>query len=61
MKPGEHWKDRPEFVARVFRLKLRKLREDLKKNGLFGRAVADTHVVEYQKRGLPQLLQQKKN
>ena len=45
--------DRPDIVARVFRLKLKELCEELYKDGIFGVAVAHLHVVEFQKRGLP--------
>jgi len=45
--------DRPDIVARVFRLKLKAIEADLYKNGVFGRSVAHLRVVEFQKRGLP--------
>ena len=51
--PNQRAADRPDLVARVFNLKLRALLEDLTKTGVFGRAVAWTYVVEFQKRGLP--------
>jgi hypothetical protein len=37
----------------VFKLKLDAVKQDLVQNGVFGRVVADIHVVEWQKRGLP--------
>ena len=43
--------DRPDIVASVFKQQLDQLKEDLKK--MFGAKLADIHVVEYQKRGLP--------
>jgi hypothetical protein len=49
---GTH-QDRPDTVARVFRLKLKAIEEDLYKNGVFGKSVAHLRVVEFQKRGLP--------
>ena len=43
--------DRPDIVAAVFKLHLDQLKNDLKK--MFGKKLADIHVIEYQKRGLP--------
>ncbi|CAN1831050.1 ATP-dependent DNA helicase PIF1 [Linum perenne] len=45
--------DKPMLVARVFKMRLSLLREDLKKKQYFGRYVAGMHTVEFQKRGLP--------
>ncbi|XP_077237222.1 uncharacterized protein LOC143878892 [Tasmannia lanceolata] len=44
---------RPNIVARVFNIKKKQLINDLRKKNHFGRVVADIHVVEFQKRGLP--------
>lgn len=52
--PGQQPTDRPDLVARVFRLKVRELLTDLK-NGLFGPYAAHVYTIEYQKRGLPHL------
>jgi hypothetical protein len=52
LKPGETANDRPDLVARVFKMKLDALMKDLKK-GLLGRVQAHVHVIEFQKRGLP--------
>jgi len=51
--PGQTAQDRPELVARVFKLKLNALLHDLTKNNVFGRTVAFIYVIEFQKRGLP--------
>jgi hypothetical protein len=51
--PGQAPHDRPDIIARVFRLKLDQLIKDLKTNHLFGVPVAHVHVIEFQKRGLP--------
>ena len=51
--PGQHSTDRPDLVSRVFKLKLEALLDDLYKNGVLGKTVAYTHVIEYQMRGLP--------
>ena len=53
LNPGQSVSDRPDIVARVFRIKLNALIEDLKKGRIFGKATAVVHVVEFQKRGLP--------
>ena len=51
--PGQTAQDRPELVARVFKLKLNALLYDLTKNMVLGRTVAFIYVIEFQKRGLP--------
>jgi hypothetical protein len=51
--PGQTPADRPDIVARVFKEKLNKFMEGIKKKKIFGRTVAVLHVVEFQKRGLP--------
>ncbi len=50
---GQSAKDRPDLTARVFKLKLREYIRDIRKRGIYGRAVADVYVIEFQKRGLP--------
>ncbi|KAK1347231.1 hypothetical protein POM88_055054 [Heracleum sosnowskyi] len=45
--------DNPDIVARVFRLKLDQLLDDINKNSYFGVCVGVMYVVEFQKRGLP--------
>ena len=44
---------RPELVARVFKLKLNELLQDLLRDHVLGRVLAWSYVVEFQKRGLP--------
>ncbi|PAV65868.1 hypothetical protein WR25_06991 [Diploscapter pachys] len=53
LQPGNTVLDEPDLVSRVFNLKLKELLEDLKKNDYFGKVIAYTYVVEFQKRGLP--------
>ncbi|XP_054706695.1 uncharacterized protein LOC129216505 [Uloborus diversus] len=53
--PGQKPHDRPDLVARVFDMKKKALLQDLQKDGIFGRIVADIHVIEFQKRGLPHM------
>jgi Helitron helicase-like domain at N-terminus len=54
LKPNEVANDRPDLVARVFRLKLKSLLDDLEgQSPVFGSVRAMVHVVEWQKRGLP--------
>lgn len=45
--------DRPDIVCRVFNEKLKQIKEDIIKNKIFGRVIANIHVIEFQKRGLP--------
>ena len=45
--------DRVDIVARVFKLKLDALMNDVIENSFFGKTVAHMYVVEFQKRGLP--------
>ena len=51
--PGQDPQDRPDIVARVFRLKVQKLLEMLKSEMVFGKAQAWLYSIEWQKRGLP--------
>ena len=51
--PGQDAQDRPDLVARVFKLKLTELLKDLYKSHVFGYVLGHVHVVEFQKRGLP--------
>ena len=51
--PGQTSYDRPDIVARVFRLKKDELINDIYKHHIFGRVVAYVYVIEFQKRGLP--------
>ncbi len=53
LKPDEITNDRPDLVTRVFVGKLQHLQNELLKNGIFGEVVANIHVIEWQKRGLP--------
>jgi hypothetical protein len=46
-------RDRPDLVARVFKMKHDDLMRDLKTNKVLGEYVAHVSVIEYQKRGLP--------
>jgi hypothetical protein len=46
--------DRPDIVARVFEEKKKALLKEIK-DGLFGKAVAMVHTIEFQKRGLPHM------
>ena len=45
--------NRPDLVARVFQLKLRKLLRDLTERHVMGVINAHIYVIEFQKRGLP--------
>lgn len=50
---GQKPHDRPDIVARVFKMKLTELLKDLCKRNVLGKVVAHLYVVEFQKRGLP--------
>ncbi|CAN1310077.1 hypothetical protein LINPERPRIM_LOCUS27942, partial [Linum perenne] len=50
---GSHGEDKPAIVARVFRMKLQHLKDDINDHHIFGRTVAGMHTIEFQKRGLP--------
>jgi hypothetical protein len=45
--------DRPDVIARVFRMKSKEFFKDIYENEIFGKVNGHTHVVEFQKRGLP--------
>src|SRR6202007_1975753 len=51
--PNQQANDRPDLIARVFKLKLKSITNDLFVKGIFGRVIAHVHVIEFQKRGLP--------
>jgi hypothetical protein len=51
--PGNDAYDEPDLIDRVFALKLKEKLNDLKKKQIFGKVLAYTYVVEFQKRGLP--------
>jgi hypothetical protein len=53
LRRGEETNDRPNLTSKVFSMKLNALLKDLLQNGVLGTAVADIHVVKWQKRGLP--------
>ena len=53
LRPGQTPQDRPDLVARVFKLKKDQFMKDLTKGCIFGRTLAHLWVVEFQKRGLP--------
>ena len=53
MFPNQTVQDRPDLVARVFKLKLNVLLHDLTKDMVFGKVVGFIYVIEFQKRGLP--------
>ncbi|RCN43056.1 hypothetical protein ANCCAN_10937 [Ancylostoma caninum] len=53
LKPNQTPSDRPDLVARVFRLKQEEMFEDLFKRHVLGEVSAWIAVYEWQKRGLP--------
>ena len=55
IKEGQYPQDRPDLVARVYRLKKDQLLNDIIKGSIFGTVVAYLWVIEFQKRGLPHI------
>ncbi len=53
MKYDHSNSNRPDIIARVFKVKLTELLDDLVCKAIFGVVLANVHVVEFQKRGLP--------
>ena len=53
LEPGQTPNDRPDLLARAFKLRLEELERDLLDRGIFGKCVTYVRTVEYQKRGLP--------
>ena len=51
--PDQKPEDRPDIIARVFKLKLEQVLLTIKSGTIFGPIIADLYVVEFQKRGLP--------
>ena len=47
--PGQDPSDRPDLIARVFRLKKEALLHDIMKNGIFGWPVAKIYTIKFQK------------
>ncbi|XP_074359006.1 uncharacterized protein LOC141698233 [Apium graveolens] len=45
--------DAPDVVARVFKMKVDQLLDQIKNKNCFGRCIGVMHVIEFQKRGLP--------
>ncbi|XP_071713076.1 uncharacterized protein [Rutidosis leptorrhynchoides] len=50
---GQRAPDRPDIVARLFKLKLDSLMTGIMKTHIFGTTEAGIHIIEFQKRGLP--------
>lgn len=50
--PGQQAKDRHDIVARIFRLKVKKLKEILVNKELFGPVLCFLYTIEWQKRGM---------
>ncbi|XP_028106546.1 uncharacterized protein LOC114305630 [Camellia sinensis] len=51
--PNRRTEDILDILARVFRIKLKQLMAYFKNRKFFGKIIADIHVIEFQKRGLP--------
>jgi len=55
LPPGFNAVDRPDIVSRVFRQQVKWFIDLIRERGYYGHAVADVHVIEFQKRGLPHI------
>lgn len=55
IRGGQTYLDRPDLVARVFQEKSRQFYKDLTENVVFGRTIASTFVIEFQRGGLPHM------
>ena len=55
LKHGETPLDRPDLVACGFKLKKQQLIRDLGIEMIFGKMIARTHSIEFQKRGFPHM------
>ena len=53
LNEGETALDQPDLVLRVFKLKKQQLIRDLGSEMIFGKLIARTHSIEFQKRGFP--------
>ncbi|XP_077226376.1 uncharacterized protein LOC143862926 [Tasmannia lanceolata] len=53
LKPGEKTYNRPDLIARVFKGKFDDLKKQLFEKHVLGHIIAHTHVIEFQKGGLP--------
>jgi len=53
LEPSQTPQDRPDLVSRVYRAKLRSVKDLLIKKKYFGEVATYVHVTEFQKRGLP--------
>ena len=53
LEPGQTPQDRPGLVSRVYRSKLRDIKDLLVKMSYFGEVVVYVHVTKFQQRGLP--------
>ena len=55
LEKGETAQNRPDLVARVFKLKKDQLLKDITDRNIFGKVPAFLWVIEFQKRGLPHM------
>lgn len=50
---GQSASDRPDIVARAYKLKLKEFISDVTYNGVLGKSIAYVYTIEFQKRGFP--------
>ncbi|KAL6519577.1 hypothetical protein OROHE_017397 [Orobanche hederae] len=51
--PGVRPEDCPDLLARIFKLKLEQLLDEIRNKNIFGTCIEILYVIEFQKRGLP--------
>ena len=51
--PSQQSHDRPDIVARVFKIYLEEMLKDIIDRRLFGKVLGWVYTIEFQKRGLP--------
>ncbi|GBN12291.1 hypothetical protein AVEN_199461-1 [Araneus ventricosus] len=54
LRTSEQTTGRPDFLARVFNLKLKSFMDDPTVHGALGKSIAQVYTIEFEKRRLPQ-------
>lgn len=52
MLPIDEVENRPDVISRIFWVKLEEVKKDMLRKHIFGKVVAFTYTIEFQKRGL---------
>ena len=51
--PGQSAQETPDLTSWLFNSRVGKITDEIFKDGIFGKVIGRTHVIEFQKRGLP--------